>query len=70
MTVRPRVKRSLRALSGRRVVIQGFSSRAPAFVAILGGEKPESAWLSPGELKKLVAAAKEILAVSGKEILR
>lgn len=62
MNVKPRVKRSLRALSGRRIVIEGFGRRAPSFVMIGGGgDAPASAWLSPKELRKLIEAAKEIL---------
>lgn len=57
----PRIKRSFRALSGRRIIVENISRRAPTFVAIVGGERPESAWLTPKELRKFVNAAKEIL---------
>ena len=60
--VRPTTRRTLRALSGRRVVIEGFGRRAPTFMAIVGGrEAPIGAWLSPAALRKLVEAARRIL---------
>ena len=60
--VRPSTRRTLRALGGRRVVVQGFGRRAPAFVAIAGGsDVPVGAWLSPTELRKFVEAARRIL---------
>ena len=60
--VRPSTRRTLRALSGRRIVIEGFGRRAPAFVAIAGGNAaPIGAWLSPGALRQFIAAAKRIL---------
>jgi hypothetical protein len=62
MKVKPRVKATLRALGGRRVVIEGFGRRAPAFVAVVGGkEAPIGAWLSPGAMRRLVEAGKRIL---------
>jgi hypothetical protein len=62
MKIRPRVKRSLRALSGRRVVIEGFGRKAPSFVMIGGGgDTPASAWLAPAELRKLIETGKKIL---------
>ena len=60
--VRPTTKRTLRALGGRRVVVEGFGRRSPTFVAIAGGsDVPVGAWLSPGELRRLIAAARRIL---------
>ena len=60
--VRPSTRRTLRALGGRRVVLQGFGRRAPAFVAIAGGsDVPVGAWLSPAELRRFVDAARRIL---------
>lgn len=60
--IRPSTKRTLRALGGRRIVIEGFGRRAPAFVAIAaGGGEPIGAWLPPAELRQLVAAARRIL---------
>ena len=60
--LRPTTRRTLRALGGRRIVIEGFGRRAPAFVAIAGGsDVPVGAWLSPAELRRLVEAARRIL---------
>ena len=60
--VRPKTRRTFRALGGRRVVVEGFGRRAPTFVAIVGGnEAPIGAWLSPAALRKLVEAARRIL---------
>lgn len=60
--VRPKTRRTLRALGGRRIVVEGFGRRAPTFVAIVGGnEAPIGAWLSPAMLRKLVEAARRIL---------
>jgi len=61
-TVRPTTRRTLRALGGRRIVVEGFGRRAPAFVAIAGGHEPPSgAWLSARELRRLVEIARRIL---------
>ena len=60
--IRPTTKRSLRALNGRRIVVEGFGRRSPTFVAIAGGsEAPIGAWLSPNALRMLVEAARKIL---------
>ena len=60
--VRPKTRRTLRALGGRRIVVEGFGRRAPTFVAISGGgDAPIGAWLSPGELRRFVDAAMRIL---------
>ena len=59
--IRPKVRRTLRALGGRRVVVEGFGRRAPTFVAITGGNAPCGAWLSPGELRRLAETARKIL---------
>ena len=60
--IRPKTRRTLRALAGRRIVVEGFGRRSPTFVAITGGsEAPIGAWLSPGELRRLVEAARRIL---------
>lgn len=60
--VRPIIKRTLRALGGRRVVVEGFGRKSPAFVTIVGGsEAPSGAWLGPRELRRLVEAARKIL---------
>lgn len=62
MKVRPKTRRILRALGGRRIVVEGFGRRAPTFVAISGGsEAPIGAWLSPAALRRLVEAARRIL---------
>lgn len=60
--VRPSTRRTLRAFGGRRIVIEGFGRRAPAFVAIAaGGAAPIGAWLSPAELRRFVETARRIL---------
>jgi hypothetical protein len=60
--VRPRVKATLRALGGRRVVIEGFGRRAPAFVVVVGGKAPPiGVWLSPRALRRLAVVAKRVL---------
>lgn len=59
---RPTTRRTLRALGGRRVVVEGFGRRAPTFVAITGcSDVPVGAWLSPAELRRFVEAARKIL---------
>ena len=58
--IRPSTRRTLRALGGRRVVVEGFGRHA--FVAISGGsDVPVGAWLSPTELRRFVEAARRIL---------
>jgi len=60
--VRPTSRRTLRALGGRRLVIEGFGRRSPAFVVISGGgDAPTGAWVPPAELRRLVAAVRRIL---------
>jgi hypothetical protein len=59
--IRPTVRRTLRALSGRRIVVEGFGRRSPTYVAITGGDRPEGAWLSPAELRRLVETGRRIL---------
>lgn len=60
--VRPKTRRTLRALGGRRVVVEGFGRRSPAFVAISGGsDVPVGAWLSPAELRRFIVAARKVL---------
>lgn len=60
--IRPTSKRTLRALGGRRVILESFGPRAPAFLAITaGGTPPIGAWLSQAELHHLVAALRKIL---------
>lgn len=60
--VRPTTRRTLRALGGRRVVVEGFGRRAPTFVAIAGGsDVPVGAWLSPAELRRFIDTARRIL---------
>lgn len=60
--VRPKTRRVLRALGGRRIVIEGFGRRAPTFVAIAAGkDAPIGAWLSPAELRRFIATARRIL---------
>ena len=57
-----RTLHTLRALGGRRVLIEGFGRRSPTFVAISGGsDAPISAWIPPGQLRLLVEAARRIL---------
>ena len=60
--VRPKSRRTLRALGGRRIVVESFGRGAPTFVAISGGsDVPVGAWLSPTVLRQLVATARRIL---------
>ena len=60
--LRPSARRTLRALGGRRVVIEGFGRRSPAFVTITGGsDVPVGAWLSPTELRRFIETARRIL---------
>ena len=61
--VHPKVRRTLRALAGRRVVVEGFGRRSPTLVAIVGGDDaaPIGAWLPPAALRQLVDTAKKIL---------
>lgn len=60
--VRPTTRRTLRALGGRRVTIEGFGKRSPALFVIAGNaEAPAGAWLSPVELRRFVEAVKRIL---------
>lgn len=60
--IRPTTKRTLRAFGGRRLVIEGFGQRSPAFVAIVAGKgAPIGAWLPPAELRRLIEAARRIL---------
>jgi hypothetical protein len=59
--VSPKVRRTFRALAGRRLVIEGFGPRSPVLVAITGGEAPSAAWLSLAELRRLVAVGRKIL---------
>ena len=57
---RPTTRRTLQALGGRRITVEGFGRRA--FVTIVGAsEVPVGAWLAPSELRKFVTAAKRIL---------
>lgn len=57
---RPTTRRTLRALGGRRITVEGFGRQA--FVTIVGGsDVPVGAWLSPGELQKFITAAQRIL---------
>jgi hypothetical protein len=59
---RPATRRTLRALGGNRVVIEGFGKHAPTLVAIGGsGEAPAGAWLSPAKLRRFVEVARKIL---------
>lgn len=59
---RPKVRRTLRVLGGRRVTIEGFGPRSPTFVTISGGsDVPVGAWLSPRQLRQLIETAKKIL---------
>ena len=59
--IRPKLRRSFTAMGGRRLVIEGFGRRAPTFVAIVGGDSPQSAWLTPTQLRRLIEAGKKIL---------
>ena len=60
--IRPKTRRTLRALGGRRIVIEGFGRRAPTFVSIAGcSDVPVGAWISPTELRRLVDAGRKIL---------
>lgn len=61
-SIRPKTRRSLRALGGRHIVLEGFGRRAPAYITIGGAsDVPVGAWISPSELRKLVEAARKIL---------
>jgi hypothetical protein len=61
-TIQPRVKASLRALGGRRIVVEGFGRSAPVLVAVSGGsDVPVGAWLSPREVRRLIDVARRIL---------
>jgi hypothetical protein len=43
-------------------VIEGFGRRSPTLLAIAcKGDVPVGAWLSPAELRRLIAAARRIL---------
>jgi hypothetical protein len=60
--IRPTSKHTLRALGGRRVILESFGPRAPVFFAIAAGRtQPVGAWLSQTELHHLVAALRKIL---------
>lgn len=60
--VRPTTRRTLHALGGRRVMIEGFGKRSPTLVVIGGnGEAPAGAWLSPAALRRLIEVARRIL---------
>lgn len=59
--LKARVKVTLRARGGRRLVIESFGRRTPTFVAVGGGDHPEGAWLSPRELRRLADTARRIL---------
>lgn len=60
--VNPTIKRTLRALGGRRVVIEGFGRRSPALVMIAGGgETPSGAWLSPREMRRFIEVARRVV---------
>ena len=59
--IRPTIRRTLRALGGRRVVIEGFGKYSPTLVVIGGSEAPAGAWLSPVELRRFVEVARRIL---------
>ena len=62
VNVRPSTHRTLRALGGRRIVIEGFGRRSPVFIAITGGNAPPiGAWLSPTKLRRFVDVARRIL---------
>jgi hypothetical protein len=62
MKVRPSTRRTLRALGGRRVMIEGFGRHSPTLVVIAGsGEAPAGVWLSPAALRRFVDAARRIL---------
>jgi len=60
--IRPTSRRTLRALGGRRVILESFGTRAPTFLAIVaGGTPPIGVWLSQTELQHLVEALRKIL---------
>jgi hypothetical protein len=59
--VKAKTRRTVRALAGQRLVIEGFGRRAPALIVISGVDVPASAWLSPVALRQLVAAVQRIL---------
>ena len=55
--VRPKRRRTLRALGGRRIVVESFGARA--FVSIAGSsDVPVGAWISARELHRLVDFAR------------
>ena len=60
--VRPTSRRTLRALGGRRVVIEGFGKDSPTLLAISGNDTPAAGvWLSPAELRRFIEVARKIL---------
>jgi hypothetical protein len=59
---RPKVRRTLRVLGGRRVTIEGFGPRSAAFMTISGGsDVPVGTWLSPRQLRQLIVTAQKLL---------
>jgi len=60
--VRPLIKRTFRALGRRKIVVEGFGRKVPAFVLIVGGsDVPVGVWISPAELRRLITVARRIL---------
>jgi len=60
--VKPRVKRRIRALSNRKILFENFGPRGPSYLAITGSpDASASAWITPRELRRFIAAAQEAL---------
>ena len=59
--LRPRVRRTLRAASGRKIVIENFQRGGVSLVGILDGHGWSAAWLRPAQLRQLVETARRIL---------
>lgn len=59
--LRPRVRRTLRAASGRKIVIENFQRGGVSLVGIMDGHGWSAAWLRPAQLRKLAEAARKIL---------
>lgn len=59
--IQPRIKATLRALDGRRCMIESFGPRTPTFITVTGGKHPEGAWLSARQLRRLMDTIRRIL---------
>jgi len=59
--MRPRVRRTLRAASGRKIVIENFQRGGVSLVGIMDGHAWCAAWLRPAQLRQLADVARKIL---------